>query len=160
MRAFQAVEGAGLARVDFLLDDASGVLYLNELNTMPGFTRISMYPKLWEASGISYSDLVGRLVDLAIEQFADKQKNSTDTLTYSDQQRETGTRCRSANGYGIAHGNADTMAKTKVRQSTPSEEDRTERTVESVSMSRRSANRSVRVNRGGKRSVSTRPPSF
>jgi D-alanine-D-alanine ligase len=51
IRAFQAVDGEGLARVDFLLDDASGEVYLNEINTMPGFTRISMYPKLWEASG-------------------------------------------------------------------------------------------------------------
>jgi D-alanine-D-alanine ligase len=77
VRAFQAVEGTGLARVDFLLDDASGEIYLNELNTMPGFTRISMYPKLWEASGISYATLVSRLVDLAMERFADKQQNRT-----------------------------------------------------------------------------------
>ena len=61
MRAFRAIDGSGLARVDFLLDDRSGLLYLNELNTMPGFTRISMYPKLWEASGISYAELVDRL---------------------------------------------------------------------------------------------------
>lgn len=77
IRAFQAVDGSGLARVDFLLDDKSGVIYLNELNTMPGFTRISMYPKLWEASGISYAELVSRLVDLAMERFADKQQNRT-----------------------------------------------------------------------------------
>ena len=77
VRAFQAVDGTGLARVDFLLDDETGVMYLNELNTMPGFTRISMYPKLWEASGLSYADLVRRLVDLAIERFADKQLNRT-----------------------------------------------------------------------------------
>lgn len=77
VRAFQAVDGTGLARVDFLLDDATGVLYLNELNTMPGFTRISMYPKLWEASGVSYAELVSRLVDLAMERYADRQQNRT-----------------------------------------------------------------------------------
>ncbi len=77
MRAFRAIDGAGLARVDFLLDDRSGRLYLNELNTMPGFTRISMYPKLWEASGISYAELVDRLVQLALERFEDKQQNQT-----------------------------------------------------------------------------------
>lgn len=77
IRAYQAVDGAGLARVDFLLDDASGTLYLNELNTMPGFTRISMYPKLWEASGVSYAQLVSKLVDLAVERFNDKQRNRT-----------------------------------------------------------------------------------
>ncbi len=77
VRAFQAVDGSGLARVDFLLDDDSGVIYLNELNTMPGFTRYSMYPKLWEASGIPYSELVSRLVDLAIERFDDRKQNST-----------------------------------------------------------------------------------
>lgn len=77
MRAFRAIDGSGLARVDFLLDDRSGLLYLNELNTMPGFTRISMYPKLWEASGISYAELVDRLVQLALERYEDKQQNQT-----------------------------------------------------------------------------------
>jgi D-alanine-D-alanine ligase len=75
VRAFRAVNGSGLARVDFLLDDATGIIYLNELNTMPGFTRISMYPKLWEASGVTYSELVSRLVELALERFQDKQQN-------------------------------------------------------------------------------------
>ena len=75
--AFRAVEGSGLARVDFLLDGVSGAIYLNEINTMPGFTRISMYPKLWEASGVSYPELVGRLVQLALERFEDRQLNST-----------------------------------------------------------------------------------
>lgn len=77
VRAFRAIDGAGLARVDFLLDGRSGELYLNELNTLPGFTRISMYPKLWEASGISYPDLVDRLLQLALERFDDKQQNQT-----------------------------------------------------------------------------------
>ena len=77
VRAFQAVDGSGLARVDFLLDDATGAIFLNELNTMPGFTRISMYPKLWEASGIAYPQLVDRLLELALERYEDRQQNST-----------------------------------------------------------------------------------
>lgn len=76
-RAFQAIDGTGLGRVDFLLDDQSGDFYLNEINTMPGFTRISMYPKLWEASGISYPELVDRLVQLALARYDDRQQNST-----------------------------------------------------------------------------------
>jgi D-alanine-D-alanine ligase len=75
--AFRAIDGSGLARVDFLLDSVSGKIYLNEINTMPGFTRISMYPKLWEASGIPYPDLVDRLVQLALERYDDRQLNST-----------------------------------------------------------------------------------
>lgn len=77
VRAFVAVDGSGLARVDFLLNAVSGEIFLNEINTMPGFTRISMYPKLWEASGISYPQLVDRLVQLALEQYADRQRNVT-----------------------------------------------------------------------------------
>ena len=77
VQAFAALDCEGLARVDFLMDGASGELYLNELNTMPGFTRISMYPKLWEASGIPYPELVDRLVRLALERHADRQMNST-----------------------------------------------------------------------------------
>ena len=77
LAAFKAVDGAGLARCDFLLDKASGELYLNEVNTMPGFTPISMYPKLWEASGLSYSQLIERLIDLALERFEDKQQSKT-----------------------------------------------------------------------------------
>ncbi len=67
VRAFQCIDGAGLARVDFFMERGSGVVWLNEINTMPGFTPISMYPKLWEASGLSFSDLVGRLAELAWE---------------------------------------------------------------------------------------------
>jgi D-alanine-D-alanine ligase len=74
VRAFKAIDAAGMARVDFLLDKDSGELYLNEINTIPGFTQISMYPKLWEASGIRYSELIDRLVDLALERQAEKDR--------------------------------------------------------------------------------------
>ncbi len=67
VQAFRAVGGWGLARVDFLYDEAAGQLYVNELNTMPGFTAHSMYPKVWAAAGLSYPDLLTRLVDLAFE---------------------------------------------------------------------------------------------
>jgi len=75
--AYRAVEASGLARVDFLLDSESGKIYVNEINTLPGFTRISMYPKLWEASGVRYADLVDRLVHLALERYADTRQNET-----------------------------------------------------------------------------------
>lgn len=74
LRAFQALDAAGLARVDFLMDGASGALYLSEVNTMPGFTAISMYPKLWEASGLPYPELVDRLIELALERHAEKSR--------------------------------------------------------------------------------------
>ncbi|MEM7799978.1 MAG: D-alanine--D-alanine ligase family protein [Chloroflexota bacterium] len=70
---FKAVDAAGLSRVDLMLDRESGDLYVNEINTMPGFTSISMYPKLWEATGISYPDLLDRLITLALERHAEKQ---------------------------------------------------------------------------------------
>jgi D-alanine-D-alanine ligase len=73
--AFQAVDCSGLARVDFLLDPKSDKLYLNEINTMPGFTSISMYPKLWAASGVEYPKLIDRLIQLALERHAEKKKN-------------------------------------------------------------------------------------
>lgn len=73
--AFKAVDCAGLARVDFLLEPKSRKIYLNEINTMPGFTAISMYPKLWAASGVSYSDLIERLIQLGLERHGEKQKN-------------------------------------------------------------------------------------
>ena len=75
LRAFQSVDCSGLARVDFLMDPKNGKLYLNEINTMPGFTSISMYPKLWAASGLGYSELIDRLIQLAMERSADKKKN-------------------------------------------------------------------------------------
>jgi D-alanine-D-alanine ligase len=71
--AFKAVDCAGMARVDFLLAGDSGLLYLNELNTIPGFTTISMYSKMWEASGLPYPRLIDRLIELALERHADKQ---------------------------------------------------------------------------------------
>ncbi|MSP13589.1 MAG: D-alanine--D-alanine ligase [Chloroflexi bacterium] len=74
LRAFLALDCAGMARCDFLMDKHSGVFWLNEINTIPGFTPISMYPKLWEASGISYPELVERLIDLALERHAEKQR--------------------------------------------------------------------------------------
>ena len=74
VKAFTAIDCKGMARVDFLLDRDSNELYLNELNTIPGFTTISMYPKLWEASGLPYPKLVDRLIDLALERKADNQK--------------------------------------------------------------------------------------
>jgi D-alanine-D-alanine ligase len=73
--AFQAVDCAGLARVDLLMDPHSGKLYVNEINTMPGFTSISMYPKLWEASGLPYSELIDRLLRLGLERHAEKKQN-------------------------------------------------------------------------------------
>ncbi|HEX9096509.1 MAG TPA: D-alanine--D-alanine ligase family protein [Candidatus Dormibacteraeota bacterium] len=77
VRAFQAVDAAGMARVDFFMERAGGRLLVNELNTIPGFTRISMYPKLWEASGLPYPKLIERLVELAIERFDDRQRSQT-----------------------------------------------------------------------------------
>ena len=74
--AFKAVDCSGLARVDFLLDPTSEKLYLNEINTMPGFTAISMYPKLWAASGLEYPKLIDRLLELAMERHEDKSKNT------------------------------------------------------------------------------------
>jgi len=73
--AFQAVDCSGLARVDFLMDPKTRKIYLNEINTMPGFTAISMYPKLWAASGVSYPELITRLIQLGLERHADKKRN-------------------------------------------------------------------------------------
>ena len=75
--AFMAIDSAGMARVDFLLDRHSGQLYLNEVNTIPGFTSISMYPKLWAASGLPFAQLVDRLIELALERHQDKSRNET-----------------------------------------------------------------------------------
>jgi D-alanine-D-alanine ligase len=77
IEAFRAVDGSGLSRVDFLLDDKNGDLFLNEVNTLPGFTTISMYPKLWEATGLPYAHLIDRLITLAIERHAEKQQLRT-----------------------------------------------------------------------------------
>ena len=77
VHAFQVLECAGLARVDFFMDKASGALYLNEINTIPGFTKISMYPKLWEASGLPYAKLLDELIRLAIERHSEKNALKT-----------------------------------------------------------------------------------
>jgi D-alanine-D-alanine ligase len=77
IKAFLALDCSGMARCDFLLDKESGAIYLNEINTIPGFTPISMYPKLWEASGLSYRELVSRLIELAIERYEDKRQSKT-----------------------------------------------------------------------------------
>ncbi len=69
IRAFRALECCGMARVDFFLEKRTGRILVNELNTIPGFTEVSMYPKLWEASGIPYSQLLDRLIELALERF-------------------------------------------------------------------------------------------
>ena len=75
VKAFQAVDCSGLARVDFLMDPKNGKIYVNEINTMPGFTAISMYPKLWAASGLSYPDLIERLIEFGLERHREKKKN-------------------------------------------------------------------------------------
>ena len=73
--AFQAVDCSGLARVDFLMDPKSRRILVNEINTMPGFTSISMYPKLWDASGLPYRELIDRLIQLGMERHRDKKRN-------------------------------------------------------------------------------------
>jgi D-alanine-D-alanine ligase len=73
--AFQAVDCTGLARVDFLMDPKSRKIFVNEINTMPGFTAISMYPKLWAATGVSYPELIDRLIRLGIGRHEDKKRN-------------------------------------------------------------------------------------
>jgi D-alanine-D-alanine ligase len=73
VEAFLAIDGAGMGRVDFLLDRHAGTFYVNEINTIPGFTTISMYPKLWDATGLGYGPLLDRLIDLALARHTDKQ---------------------------------------------------------------------------------------
>jgi D-alanine-D-alanine ligase len=71
--AYQAVECEGMARVDFLMETASGKLFINEINTIPGFTSISMYPKMWEAAGVPFAELLDRLIDLALDRHRTRQ---------------------------------------------------------------------------------------
>jgi D-alanine-D-alanine ligase len=75
VEAFQAIDSSGMARVDFFVARDFSAVWLNEINTIPGFTRISMYPKLWEASGVPYPELVDRLIQLAIERHEDRVRN-------------------------------------------------------------------------------------
>ena len=77
IQAYRAIDCAGMARADFLLDRDSGTFFVNELNTIPGFTATSMYPKMWEATGLSYPDLLSRLIDLALERYAERQSLKT-----------------------------------------------------------------------------------
>ncbi len=77
IKAYTAIDCAGMARVDFLMDKSTDEIWLNELNTIPGFTPISMYPKLWEATGISYTELIDRLIQLALERHEDKGRSAT-----------------------------------------------------------------------------------
>ncbi len=74
IKAYKATDCAGMGRVDFLVDRYSGALYLNEINTIPGFTKISMYPKLWEATGLPYANLIEKLIDLALDRKAQRDK--------------------------------------------------------------------------------------
>jgi D-alanine-D-alanine ligase len=77
LQAFRAIDAAGLARVDFFVDKGDQTIYLNEINTIPGFTPISMYPRLWEASGVGYSELIDRLIELALERHRENQETQT-----------------------------------------------------------------------------------
>jgi D-alanine-D-alanine ligase len=76
VQAYKAIDAAGMARVDFFIDKDSGEVYLNELNTIPGFTRISMYPKLWDTTGMPYAELVDRLIELALQRKGDRDRTS------------------------------------------------------------------------------------
>ncbi len=73
--AIRSCECEGMSRVDFLMESATGKFFINEINTIPGFTSISMYPKMWEAAGLPYSKLIDRLIELALERHRDRQKN-------------------------------------------------------------------------------------
>ena len=77
IRAFRALEGRGFARVDFLVDQKTDAYYVNELNSLPGFTDVSMYPRMWEASGLPYPALLDRLIELALESHRERAKLET-----------------------------------------------------------------------------------
>jgi D-alanine-D-alanine ligase len=77
IRGFQAVAASGLARVDFFLERGTDRLLINEINTMPGFTEISMYPKLWEASGVPFAQLVTQIAELGMQRFEERARNQT-----------------------------------------------------------------------------------
>lgn len=81
LRAFKAVDAVGMARVDFFISKKTNEIYLNEINTIPGFTSVSMYPRLWVASGLPYSELIDRLIQLALERHQDKNQNK---ISYDD----------------------------------------------------------------------------
>ncbi|MGV8026958.1 MAG: D-alanine--D-alanine ligase family protein [Anaerolineaceae bacterium] len=75
IRTYKAIDCAGMARVDFLLNGATDQIYINEVNTIPGFTKISMYPKLWEASGLTYAELIDELINLAFERKTERNRS-------------------------------------------------------------------------------------
>ena len=77
LKAFKSTDCSGMARVDFLIDERSKKVYISEINTIPGFTKISMYPKLWEASGLPFSNLIDELITLALERYNNRSKNKT-----------------------------------------------------------------------------------
>jgi D-alanine-D-alanine ligase len=76
VRAYKVIDCAGMARVDFFVEKDTNKIHLNELNTIPGFTEISMYPKLWEASDLPYKELVDRLIELAMQRKAERDHTS------------------------------------------------------------------------------------
>ncbi len=84
LRAFHVLEGSGLGRVDFFLTRDTGAWYINEVNSLPGFTEVSMYPQLWEASGLPYPQLLDRLIELALERHRERDKLATTYRTDSD----------------------------------------------------------------------------
>lgn len=88
VRVFLLLDCAGMARVDLFLDRDTGTLYVNELNTIPGFTAISMYPKLWEASGVPYAELIQRLIDLALERHAQRSRLKRTYLPSAGRERQ------------------------------------------------------------------------
>jgi D-alanine-D-alanine ligase len=75
VKAFKALDCSGLARVDFFVRKDTGEVFINEINTMPGFTQISMYAKLWAASGVPYGKLIDRLIELALERYEDNKRD-------------------------------------------------------------------------------------
>jgi D-alanine-D-alanine ligase len=80
VKTFLALDCAGMARIDFFIDRDTGALYINEINTIPGFTAISMYPKMWEASGIGFQELISRLLDLAVERHQSRKRLKTSVV--------------------------------------------------------------------------------
>ncbi len=80
VRAFKCLDCAGLSRVDFFVHKVTGEIYINEINTLPGFTKISMYPKLWSESGIPYPELIDKLIELAFERFEDSKREYTNSI--------------------------------------------------------------------------------
>jgi D-alanine-D-alanine ligase len=84
VKAYKSLDCEGMARVDFLLSGSTGDLFINELNTIPGFTSISMYPKLWEATGLPYKELLSRLIDLALDRQADRERTKKGITLESD----------------------------------------------------------------------------